>query len=180
MKVRHIHAAAADDALALAAERRETWEDAVAAYLAKRKKALQNDYATKASFDRATLRAQAKALPVLGQLITEGVLQIPETPAVIERNDGESTDDHLIRLSSLLTPPGWDAHIRPKLQAKRAEAMTAAFAEDDEENNVALIAEIDHMLYFLQAVETRGIEARATRRGKLARDTQNMRHEAAM
>jgi hypothetical protein len=179
-KLRHLYAAD-DDTRILAAERQETWQNAIAAYCARRKKSLEAEYATKASFDRSQLRAQARALPTMLELLTQGVMEIPDTPAVIERQDGESSDDHLIRLAALLTPPGWDAHIRPKLQARRAEAMTSCFAEKDEEENAALIIEIDHLLRFLSATDTQAAGARAQRRGKLARDSKALqRHEAAM
>lgn len=169
-----------DEPRVLAAERRETWEDAIAAYCARRKKALESEYATKASFDRAALRAQAKALPEILQLLTQGVMAIPDKATVIERNDGENTADHIIRLAGLLTPPGWEEHVRPVLLERRAKAMTDAFDETDEEQNVALISEIDHLLRFLTATDSQGQQARAERRGMSSRANKNRRHEAAM
>jgi hypothetical protein len=175
-QLRHLYVAD-DEARIVAAEQRQTWEDAVAAYFARRRRSLEAEYATKASFDRAALRCQAKALPDLLKLLTQGVMSA--SSKVIDREDGETSEDHIIRLSSLLTPPGWEQHVRPILEARRAEAMTKAFAEEDEEQNVALITEIDYLLRFLAATSTKGAEARAQRRARSPRDN-HQRYEAAM
>lgn len=178
MKLRHLHAVE-DAARELAAEKRATWEDAVAAYCARRKKQLESEYATKASFDRAALRLQAKCLPEILQMLVSGIKEIPKTPEAIERRSDESSDEYVMRLGSLLTPPGWDSHVRPVLLDRRAEAMSAAFDDNDEEKNVALISEIDHLLRFLNAVATKADEARAQLRGMSPREAKKL-HEAAM
>lgn len=168
-----------DDPRVVAAEQRETWGDAIAAYCARRKKSLEAEYATKASFDRAQIRLQAKALPEILQLLTQGVMAIPDRATAIERRTDEDTSDHIIRLAGLLTPPGGEAHVRPALLNRRAEAMSKAFDEVDEEANVALITEIDYLLRFLTATDTQGAQARAQRRGLSPRQAKKL-HEAAM
>ena len=178
MKLRHLHAVD-DEARVLAAENRDTWQDAVAAYCARRKRALEAEYATKASFDRSSLRLQAKCLTEILGLLTQGVMKIPDTPAVIERRADEDSADYLVRLGSLLTPAGWEAHVLPVLLERRATAMAAAFDDEDEERNVALITEIDYLHRVLNSVAQKAQEARG-QRGMSPRAYKNKRHEAAM
>lgn len=177
MKLRHLHAVD-DEARVLAAENRDTWQDAVAAYCARRKRTLEAEYATKASFDRALLRLQAKCLSEILGLLTQGVMKIPDTPAVIERRVDEDSADYLVRLGALLTPAGWEAYVLPVLLERRATAMAAAFEDEDEERNVALITEIDYLHRFLNSVAQKAQEARGSR-GMSARSAKR-HHEAAM
>jgi len=177
-QLRHLHAVD-DDARVLAAENRDTWQDAVAAYCARRKRALEAEYATKASFDRALIRLQAKCLSEILTLLTQGVMSIPDSAAVIERRADEDSADYLVRLGSLLTPSGWEAYVLPVLLERRATAMNAAFEDDDEEKNVALITEIDYLHRFLNSVAQKATEARGSR-GMSARSAKSRHHEAAM
>jgi hypothetical protein len=178
VKLKHLQLVE-DDSRVVAAEGRETWEDAIAAYFSRRKKSLEADYAGKASFDRSAIRLQAKALPEILQLLTRGVMSIPDKPTLIERRDDEDSTDHIVRLATLLTPPGWQEHVRPVLLERRATAMSEAFDEKDEEANVALITEIDYLLRFLTTTDTQGSAARAQRRGMSPRAAKQLR-EAAM
>ena len=64
-----------------------------------------------------------------------------------------SREEHQLALAYLLTPLGWREKRRPAI-AKRRELALAEWEEStDPERNLALVAELDELSLFLEAVE---------------------------
>ena len=87
----------------------------------------------------------------------------PDAEVTIARTPQMSREEHQLALAYLLTPLGWREKRRPAI-AKRRELALAEWEEStDPERNLALVAELDELSLFLEAVERDAHLVTATR-----------------
>ena len=153
-----------DAASVVAAGSPATWEDAIAGYLARRRRLLLQGIAGKSSFDADGIRHRLKVLTEVGQTLGAAIQKIdPDAEVTIERTPQMSREEHQLALAYLLTPLGWREKRRPAI-AKRRELALAEWEEStDPERNLALVAELDELSLFLEAVERDAHLVTATR-----------------
>jgi len=139
----------------IAGEKHATWLDAVAGYLARRRRILMQGVTTKPSFDAERIRERLKVLVEVGQTLGAEIGAVdPAAEETIARTPQMSREDHQVALSYLLTPLNWRSTRRPAIERRRQLALAEWEADTDSNKNLALAAELEELLAFLDAVET--------------------------
>ncbi len=140
-----------------------TTEQAVVAYLDKRRKQLISGFWDGATFDATRDRHRAQALNKIATHFGVGSdAGFSLTAVKIDKpRDKETPEQFCVRLADLLTSDGWRDDLQPKLQALLDQAAEAILAGDPVEENQALGFECKTFLAFLEDVERMGREARA-------------------
>lgn len=143
-----------DAASDVAAAAPATWEDAIAGYLARRRRLLLQGISGKSTFDAEATRHRLKVLTEVGQTLGAAIQKIdPDAEATIERMPQMSREEHQLTLAYLLTPLGWREKRRPSIATRRELALAEWENSENSEQNLALVAELDELVHFLEAVE---------------------------
>lgn len=159
MKLRDAHDGD-DDVRSLARGRHATWVEAVAGYLAMRKRKLLTGISDAASFEADKVRHRIKVLLEVGRTLGAELDTIePKSEAAIDRPGGMSENEHYVQLAYLLTPLGWREKQLPALERRRLQAIEDWTEDKDSDRNLALAYEIERMIAFLQSVEQRARDA---------------------
>jgi len=146
--------AGGDAASDVAAGAPATWEDAVAGYLARRRRMLLTGVAGKSSFEAEQIRNRLRTLTEVGQTLGAAIQKVdPEAEATIERTPQMSREEHQLALAYLLTPLGWREKRRPAIAKRRELALAEWEQGENSEQNLALVSELDELVHFLEAVE---------------------------
>lgn len=143
-----------DAASDVAAAAPATWEDAIAGYLARRRRLLLQGISGKSTFEADAVRQRLKVLTEVGQTLGAAIQKIdPADEVTIDRGPQMSREEHQLQLAYLLTPLGWREKRRPAITKRRELALADWEESKDPEQNLALVAELDELSHFLEAVE---------------------------
>ncbi len=139
----------------IAAAGHATWEDAVAGYLARRRRLLLQGITTKASFEAERVRDRLKILLEVGKTLGAEMERIdPAAEEAIQKTQQMSREDHQLALAYLLTPLGWRTKYMPAIEKRRQLALAEWEEGTNPDSNLALAAELEELQKFLGAVES--------------------------
>lgn len=137
-------------------------EQAVVAYLDRRRKQLIAGFWDGASFDATRDRNRIKALNKIALHFGVGTEEGFQLGSIsIDPVEKESPEQYCVRLADLLTPEGWHDVLAPKIQELLDRAAEAIIAGDPVEENQALGFEARELLSFLERTDQMGRTARA-------------------
>ena len=159
----------AGDALRAAAVAPTTFAEGLVAYLEKRQSQLEADYAPAANkfeMDRITDRINA-----LGRIAEAGGAVAPDKKHRRRKGArvGNTGEDNLLHLAVVLTPTGWEESILPQFEELRDAALAGLRKKEKQEENQALLIEVQKFVTHLRLVGDNAEKAKA----KIARRVVN-------